>query len=236
MAMSRERPTPKAQQTRSRILISALELFRERGFEETSMRDIAERAGTSVGSTYYYFRTKDELVLEYYRQTQRESEERARSVFAKTEDFEERLRDVVSFKLEQLRPARNLVVVLARNAVDPCSPLSPFGAETEDVRERAIGILDEAIEGSDLDVSRPLRPYLPLLLWFFQMGLIFLWIHDPSERQRLTRRVVGGSIPLLLTLLRLSSSRLPGVSKINRQVIDLLDMLSEELAESPAEG
>ena len=58
--------TPRAQQTRAAIVQAALALFRERGYDATTMRDIAARAGVSTGNAYYYFGSKEELVQEYY--------------------------------------------------------------------------------------------------------------------------------------------------------------------------
>ena len=54
--------------TRDAIVSAALALFRERGFEGTTMRAVAERAGVSVGNAYYYFSSKDELVQGFYDQ------------------------------------------------------------------------------------------------------------------------------------------------------------------------
>ena len=49
--------------TREKILESALALFRERGFAEATMREIAARAGVAIGLAYYYFDSKDSIVL-----------------------------------------------------------------------------------------------------------------------------------------------------------------------------
>jgi AcrR family transcriptional regulator len=49
--------------TRERIAQAALELFRERGYERTRVRDIAERARVSVATFFNYFPAK-ELVLD----------------------------------------------------------------------------------------------------------------------------------------------------------------------------
>src|SRR6266850_2650368 len=48
-----------SEETRRQILETALALFRERGFEDTTMRDVAARAGLSLGSAYYYFKSKE---------------------------------------------------------------------------------------------------------------------------------------------------------------------------------
>jgi AcrR family transcriptional regulator len=48
--------------TRARIQSVALTLFRERGSERTSLREIAENLDVSKAALYYYFRSKDELI------------------------------------------------------------------------------------------------------------------------------------------------------------------------------
>ena len=45
--------TSKGEQTRGLILETALELFREQGYERTTMRGIAERGGLALGNAYY---------------------------------------------------------------------------------------------------------------------------------------------------------------------------------------
>ena len=58
--------TAKAEETRERILDAALALFRDKGFAQTSMRDIADAAGVATGAAYYYYRSKEDLVLAFY--------------------------------------------------------------------------------------------------------------------------------------------------------------------------
>src|SRR5215470_5815351 len=62
--------TSKGEQTRAVILETALEMFRERGYEETTMRAIAERADVSLGNAYYYFRSKEHLIQAFYNRLQ----------------------------------------------------------------------------------------------------------------------------------------------------------------------
>lgn len=56
--------TPKSSRTRRRILDSAAQVFAAHGYADSSLRDIAEAAGTKAGSLYYHFASKDELVEE----------------------------------------------------------------------------------------------------------------------------------------------------------------------------
>jgi len=59
-------PTPRAQRRdrqRDAILRSAARLFRERGFADTGMRDIADAAGLSAANLYHYFDGKNDLLF-----------------------------------------------------------------------------------------------------------------------------------------------------------------------------
>jgi AcrR family transcriptional regulator len=52
---------------RDEILRSAVDVMAERGFVDTRIADVAERAGTSPALVIYYFRTKDKLLTEAVR-------------------------------------------------------------------------------------------------------------------------------------------------------------------------
>ena len=49
--------------TREQILDVALELFVERGYDNTSLREIAERMGFSKAALYYHFPSKDAILM-----------------------------------------------------------------------------------------------------------------------------------------------------------------------------
>src|ERR1035438_6998283 len=56
-----------ADQRREQMLRAALEVIQERGFPDTRIADVAERAGTSPALVIYYFKTKDQLLTEAIR-------------------------------------------------------------------------------------------------------------------------------------------------------------------------
>src|ERR1700728_326563 len=64
--MQKMKLTQKAEATCAHILDVALDLFRHKGFEQTTMREIAAEAGVSLGSAYYYYESKDDLVMAFY--------------------------------------------------------------------------------------------------------------------------------------------------------------------------
>ena len=54
---------PEAGSTRERILDVALDLFIEKGFDGTSLREIAERLGFTKAALYYHYASKDDILM-----------------------------------------------------------------------------------------------------------------------------------------------------------------------------
>src|ERR1700756_1920567 len=55
------------EQRREQILQAALAVIVERGYADTRIADVAERAGTSPALVIYYFKTRDQLLTEAIR-------------------------------------------------------------------------------------------------------------------------------------------------------------------------
>src|SRR5690625_1359445 len=51
-----------SKQTKERIIATAVQLFMEKGFEKTSMQDIANTLGMSKGGIYHHFKSKEEII------------------------------------------------------------------------------------------------------------------------------------------------------------------------------
>src|ERR1051326_6771274 len=85
--------TAKSDETRDRIVREALALFQERGFEAATMREIAAKAGVATGAAYYYFPSKDAIVMEFYRRSAEEMQTSIAAVLEGVNRFEDRLRE-----------------------------------------------------------------------------------------------------------------------------------------------
>jgi AcrR family transcriptional regulator len=62
MATAAESLTSSQAARRQRVLVSALELAADGGYEAVQMRDVATRAGVALGTIYRYFPSKDALL------------------------------------------------------------------------------------------------------------------------------------------------------------------------------
>jgi AcrR family transcriptional regulator len=213
--------TPRAEDTRRKIYEAALELFREKGFEPTTMREIAAKAGVALGGAYYYFSSKDAIVLAFYRDMQESSNGPVLEALAGRKKLKERIRCILEKRLELLEPNRKFCAALFRHAPDGADPLSPFSDETRLIREGAIEHMRIGVEGSDAKVPSELKPRLPYLFWLYQMALIMFWLYDRSPNQERTRRLMEKSLGLLVNLLRLSA--LPLMKPLRKTVLELVE-------------
>lgn len=216
----------KGERTRATILETALRLFRERGFEETSMRTIADEAGVSVGNAYHYFDSKEHLVQAFYEQTHLEHLSACEPLLARERELPRRLRAVLIAKIDTAEPYHHLSALLFRTAADPKSPLNPFSRDSGPVREAATALMRRVIEGSSTKVPKDLAAELPNLLWLFEMSIILFWIHDESEERARTRRLIDRSCTLVGRLISLAS--FPLLKSMRTEMLELLAELRQD--------
>lgn len=211
--------TAKGQDTRERIYSAALTLFRERGFDATTMRDIAADAGMSLGAAYHYFPGKDAIVLAYYDRVSLEHARRVADELAGRSELTDRLSIAFQSKLEILRDDRPLMGALLRFAGDPRHPLSFLGDATREHRLQSMAVFSAAL--GDVRLPDDLARLAPVALWALHMGLLLFFLHDESPGQRRTVALTAGAIGLIVVALKVA--RLPVLRPLRRRVIALLD-------------
>lgn len=195
--------TRKGEQSRAQILDTALRLFLERGYEETTMRAIAEEAGVAVGNAYYYFKSKEHLIQAFYERTHYEHLVASREVLAREKGLRERLQGVMRAKLDTITPYHPFAGVLFKTAADPKSPLNPFSEDSLPVRRQSTELFAEVVTGADTRLTAELTAELPNLLWIYHMGIILYWIHDKSPGREKSYWLMEKSVKLVLRLVSL---------------------------------
>lgn len=184
--------------TRRKILETSLELFREKGFDGTTMRDIAKAAGVSLGAAYYYFTSKEAIAYAYYETQLSEFETSVRADFSETEVLAERLRIALGARFGPPHADQKLMSALFRAVGDVTSPVSVFAEETRTIRNRSIRLYIEAL--SVPEVPEDLRKLGGLALFALQLGLLLYFVHDRSPDQHKTRDLVDNVVGMLVPL------------------------------------
>jgi AcrR family transcriptional regulator len=200
---------------------AALRLFRENGYEATTMRAIAKEAGVATGNAYYYFSSKEELIQEFYARNQADHTVASRPVLDTETRLGPRLRGVLRALIDTQAPYHAFAAKLYKYAAEPASPLSPFSKESSPTRSAAINLYAEVIDGARITVPASLRDRLPELLWLYSMGIVLYWVHDTSPDCAKTYRLIDSTAPLAERLIRLA--RLPVVRSLVRQLLSIVD-------------
>ncbi|MDI6874469.1 TetR/AcrR family transcriptional regulator [Candidatus Solincola sp.] len=190
---------------RQAILRAAEELFSSKGYRETTVQEIAERAGLAKGTLYLYFRSKEELYLTVCVQGVSGFGENLEKVRAAARGVEEKIRAVylayIRHSLEQpavFRVLRDTFLEQVRRNLSPATVQQVSNIirdwlrnESELVREG----IEEGIFRPDLDPYR-----FSVLAWRAATGLVELallqepLVIEKSELEDLFRE----SIDLLL--------------------------------------
>ncbi|HEV8414280.1 MAG TPA: TetR/AcrR family transcriptional regulator [Bryobacteraceae bacterium] len=224
--MSQTKPATKAEETGLRILDSALTLFRQEGFDTATMRDIAQKAGVATGAAYYYYPSKDAIVMDFYQRSCAEMQPKIEAALDRANGLEARLRELIRVKLVHFAPNRGVLRALLRNGADPKHTLSPFSPETKAIRDIDIACFRRILVDCGTRIPRDLEPHLPGVLWFFQMGVIFFWVIDESPNQSRTAKLLELATKSVATLIKVSA--LPLMRPVRKSALQLIEVVKAD--------
>ena len=196
--------TAKGEQTKALILTTALEILHERGYAQTTMRAIAQKAGVSLGNAYHYFGSKDHLIQAFYHDLHKDHLRASLPSLQKESSLKGRLLSVMRLKIDTLEPYHEFAGVLFQTAADPHSPLNPFAHASASVRRDSIKLFEQVVEQTKARIPTDLRAELPYLLWLYHMGIILFWIHDSSRKRARTYHLIDQTVDLLDKLISLA--------------------------------
>lgn len=97
---------------RALILTRAARLFRKKGFERTTVKEIAQACEMLPGSLYYRYKTKEELLVDLMRYGIEDVMQDVLASFEQTEDPSEQLRYCINAHLRALVSDSDLIFVL----------------------------------------------------------------------------------------------------------------------------
>ena len=101
-------PLTEEEQTRRRqeIFDASVHLFVEKGFAETSMREIAAAAGIGKATLYDYFKTKDDILLSFFEREVAALADRAAVIACQELPTAEKLRRIMRMQLDYWLPRK----------------------------------------------------------------------------------------------------------------------------------
>jgi AcrR family transcriptional regulator len=136
----------KQENRRHEIFHKVVNVFLKKGFQETSMREIAEAAGLGKSTLYDYFKTKDDILVYYFEDQLSDLTEAAQKITMQNKSADKRLREVVKMHLEFLQANKSLFMKLSMEAqrLKPDSQ-KPIQVKRHTYQDLIRALIDEGI-------------------------------------------------------------------------------------------
>jgi AcrR family transcriptional regulator len=239
VAKPRSKPASKSERTEAAIIEAALDLFASQGYESTTMRQIAQRAGVSVGNSYYYFASKDAIVQTLYEQFSIITFAAGMDRIANVETLADRIAVAMLTWVDVMAPYRKFGAAFFKSATDFGSPVSPFSAESAHIRKHSYElwrtVLDGASDTNDLGTVDPqTAERLPQLLWLYALAMVAVWSQDPTPTSERTERLIRQSAPLVAQIVKLAHN--PLFATAAGQFVGLIDEIASLRTPSDADA
>lgn len=160
----------------------------ERGFDATTLRDVSEEAGVSVGLLYRYFPSKRSIIMNLYDELSTELVRRAANM--PRGRWTTRFSFALTTSLAVLEPHRAILSALIPVLVGD-SDDGLFAPRTAFSRLRVQGVFVDAVAHATDRPGAKVAEALGRLLYLAQLGVILWWLLDRSRNQVATRALAG---------------------------------------------
>lgn len=210
MEIEQSRRERKKDETRQRIFREAIGLFRERGFEQTTVDEITERADVARGTFFNYFPKKDAVLAYLSEQRLVDAEASAGEILAAERPAREKLIAIYSGAASAYEEEKDLAEFilpeLLRRAFTPVEEIgSRWDAIVLQVFEQ--GQKSGEIRG-DVDPQRAIA-----VLTSVYYATLFMWVHCPETARFHLQDEVRARFDLVFA--GLASAARPGGASIH---------------------
>jgi AcrR family transcriptional regulator len=211
---------------KDRLYAIALRMIATRGYEATTLREIAAEAGVSVGLLYRYFPNKQAVIVALYDELSADFVRQAAAMPAGK--WRDRFTFALATSLSVLKPhrlpLRGLAPVLVGDMDD-----NVFAPRMAFSRERVQRVFEQAVDGATDAPGPPLAAALGRLLYLVHLAVLLWWLLDRTTNQRATTALVGLTERLLP-----SASLTLKLPPVRRFVLGVDELIREGLFGSPA--
>ena len=202
-APSSSRRAANKKAVQKRITQAALSLFQTKGFDATTTKAIARKAGIAEGTVFNYFKSKDDIALHFFEQEVDQAMAAVRdNPRLKKAPLEEKLFALVHSQLEYLAPYERFIGTALIHALKPSSPLGPFSHRAMELRHRYLRFVEELIQESVPQNRNPLGFLAPEVFWIYYVGALLYWLCDTSEGKQSTLAFLDRSLSMGAAMLR----------------------------------
>jgi AcrR family transcriptional regulator len=179
------------EETRLKLIASAVEIISEKGFRATTMKAIAQKAEVGIATIYNYFPNKDKILYAYF-------EDKYLSLGAQLESIEgfdefelnEQIQTLIETLLENFLEDREFVEEAAYLAI--FSPLTSFN-DSKQSRDIFLDIAKNIWNKQLKKANSPTpitQDWMLLMFWEYYLGIVAYWLKDESPNFNHTTQLI----------------------------------------------
>ncbi|MDB6040138.1 MAG: transcriptional regulator [Verrucomicrobiales bacterium] len=192
------------EKTKQKILAAALRLFREKGLEATTTREICRKAGIAEGTLFNYFKTKEDLALFFF---EKETDNLVEWFHSETRlqkaPLPEQLFAIINRQLEYIAPYEDFIGAIFFQSLKTHSKLSPLSLQSQELRLRYLKFISEVLAAAEERKEIPNVGDLGVYgVGLFYIGIVMHWLHDSSQGKQRTLALLDRSLKLGTQVLR----------------------------------
>ncbi len=186
------------QATRAKILEVAQRLFRDKGFEDAKVRDIAAEVGMATGTLFNYFASKEEVAVALAEAAISDAEREFAGKRRGGASLREDLFLQVATQLRRLRPIRTFIQPVIETAF--AAPVfSGTGKDGQRLAAEQLQAVAEILHAHRIDPER--WSIAAPIYWALYVGVLTFWGRDKSPKQEDTLAMLDQAINMFVAWL-----------------------------------
>lgn len=210
----------KSDRTRLHLMETALGAFREFGYDACTMRDLAKMANVTAPAFYYYFRSKEEIIGEFYLESLRTHLAEAEKLISPKDSLMVNLKKIIHQRFDEFKDEREILQAVKRVSFDRNSELSPFHPKHKKIRKASVDLFESLMDQSGMKWLQASKRDMAQLFWLFHLLVLYYWIEDDSPGQKRSHELLDRSLGHLSHFLLVF--KIPGSQKVMNSILDTL--------------
>ena len=182
----------KKEETREIIIDCGVSFFREKGFLETSMEEIAEISDVSKGTLYNYFENKESILVGYFQTIIAEYGKNMKESFTQSKDIKSTLYNLLAFISDIFENDKELAVVYFKYRMPSRFDFKADSSQRSGIEKWVLEIIEKAQQDSQLRSDIPAlvltRNFQFLTMSFF---ISSIYTEEPFEIEIIKDQLVG---------------------------------------------
>lgn len=224
--MTEPKKLTKSERTKELIVQTALLLFQKDGYESVTMRDLAKACDSSLGSFYYHFKNKEEIVLELFKNSLSGHIDRTLNYLETREPkLETAMTWICRDRFGEFEPYRDVLRVLVQR-LDPHDPVSPWHKSSQPIREQSVLLFESVVTHCIPKLDEKTTRQLARALWLQHLLILAVWSFDRSSDERESEAALKQSVRIWKNLPSLV--RVPGMKSFFNLVLSPLESIEKQ--------